>query len=83
MSDKTTDSYKVLLNHLEIEAQNFIMIGNSLRSDILPPLELGSSAIHVPYEMTWQHEMNVEEPSVNERFYKVERLSDILEIIAN
>ena len=77
------DSYKELLNHLEIEPQNFVMIGNSLRSDILPPYELGCYAIHVPYEQTWQHEMDVEEPDPNDRLYKVDSLGEILKIIGN
>ena len=83
MSDKTVDSYRELLNHLEIDAENFVMIGNSLRSDILPPYELGCYTIHVPYKMTWHHEMNVDAPSQNEHFQKVERISEILQIIDN
>lgn len=81
MSDKTKDSYVELLNHLEIEPENFVMVGNSLRSDILPPYELGCYTIHVPYKMTWHHEMNVQEPPQNDHFYKVEKLNEILKII--
>jgi len=81
MSDKTINSYKELLHHLEIQAEEFVMIGNSLRSDIHPPYELGCHVIHVPYELTWQHEMDVKELSENERFHKVENLKEILGII--
>jgi putative hydrolase of the HAD superfamily len=81
MSDKTLDHYRELLKHLEIEPEQFVMIGNSLRSDILPPYELGCSAIYVPYRLTWQHEMNVEEIPEGDRFFKVDTLSDVLEII--
>ncbi len=81
MSDKTTESYRELLKHLEIEPANFVMIGNSLRSDIHPPYELGCRAIYVPYALTWQHEMNVEEIPESDRFHKVEKLSDILKLL--
>ena len=83
MSDKTRSSYEDLLAHLEIEPSQFIMIGNSLRSDILPPYELGCYVIHVPYEKTWLHEMNVEGIPENDRHFKVERLTQVLNIIPN
>lgn len=81
MSDKTGESYRQLLQHLEIEPKQFVMIGNSLRSDILPPYELGCYAIHVPYALTWQYEMDVEEIDENERFRVVERLEEVLDIL--
>lgn len=81
MSDKTVDSYKELLNHLETEPSEFVMIGNSLRSDIQPPYELGCYTIYVPYALTWQHEMDVEEIAEGERYCRVENLSSILDIL--
>lgn len=56
MSDKKPENYLSLLNHLEIKPEEFVMIGNSLRSDILPILEIGSQAIHIPFHTTWIHE---------------------------
>jgi len=56
MSDKTSKNYLSLLNHLKIETSEFVMIGNSVRSDILPLLEIGSHAIHIPFHTTWVHE---------------------------
>ena len=53
MSDKTDREYRLLLKHLDIRPEEFLMIGNSVRSDILPPLELGSYAVHIPYHTTW------------------------------
>ena len=79
MSDKTVETYQELLKHLEVKPDKFLMIGNSMRSDILPPLELGGYAIHVPYELTWVHEMNVEDPPESDRFHKVERIRDVLD----
>lgn len=78
MSDKQDENYQRLLRHLEIEPEKFVMIGNSLRSDVLPPLNLGCYAIHVPYHTTWEHEM-IDEMPENDRFIQVEYLRDVLE----
>lgn len=56
MSDKKEKDYLKLISHLDIEANQFLMIGNSLKSDVLPLLEIGASAIHVPFHTTWVHE---------------------------
>ena len=56
MSDKTELDYHKMLGRLECEPKDFLMIGNSLKSDILPVLNLGGHAIHVPYHTTWAYE---------------------------
>ena len=80
MSDKTDREYRLLLKHLDIQPEEFLMIGNSVRSDILPPLELGSYAIHVPYQTTWAHE-KVDEPVVSSRFFTVDSLWDVISLL--
>ncbi|MCW1953957.1 MAG: HAD family hydrolase [Flavobacteriia bacterium] len=56
LSDKQPDNYAHLLKHLQINPAHFLMVGNSLKSDVLPLLEIGAQAIHVPFHTTWQHE---------------------------
>ena len=56
VSDKTPEAYATLLARHNLEPSKFLMIGNSLRSDILPVVELGGYAIHIPYHITWAHE---------------------------
>jgi len=56
LSDKKESNYQNLLNHLNVDVKEFLMIGNSLKSDVLPLLNIGASAIHVPFHTTWQHE---------------------------
>ena len=56
LSDKKELNYKNLLDHLEIDIEEFLMVGNSLKSDILPILALGGQAVHVPFHTTWAHE---------------------------
>lgn len=77
MSDKQDENYLGLLRHLEIDPGKFVMIGNSLRSDVLPPLNLGCYAIHVPYHTTWEHE-KVDKLPESDRFIQVNGLKDVL-----
>ncbi|MGH1385536.1 HAD family hydrolase [Kordia sp.] len=56
MSDKKEKNYSDLLEHLEVDVNEFLMIGNSLKSDVLPIINIGGKAIHVPFHTTWQHE---------------------------
>jgi Predicted hydrolase (HAD superfamily) len=80
MSDKTEREYGKLLSHIDVLPEEFMMVGNSLRSDILPPLALGSYAVYVPYHTVWEHE-KVNEPIVSPRFYTVDSLWDIVGLI--
>jgi len=57
MSDKKPANYQKLLNHLNILPQQFLMVGNSLKSDIIPVLDLGGYAVHIPCHTTWAHEL--------------------------
>jgi putative hydrolase of the HAD superfamily len=54
--EKDPDTYAKILHRLGVEPDRFLMIGNSVRSDVLPVLALGAHAIHVPYHITWEHE---------------------------
>ena len=56
MADKETINYEKLINRLEVAPSEFMMIGNSLKSDVLPVLEIGGHAIHIPFHTTWAHE---------------------------
>jgi putative hydrolase of the HAD superfamily len=56
LSDKTAATYGSLLKRRGIEPAEFVMVGNSLRSDIAPVVELGARAVHIPYHVTWNHE---------------------------
>ncbi len=80
MSDKTEREYRQLLKHIDVRPDEFLMIGNSVRSDILPPLALGCYAIHVPFHTTWEHE-KVCEPLNHTRAFTVESLLDIISLV--
>ena len=56
VSDKNSETYEKILSRHEITASRFIMIGNSMRSDIVPIVQIGGQAVHIPYYSTWDHE---------------------------
>lgn len=56
MSDKKESDYLKILKHLEIAPSEFLMIGNSLKSDVLPLVKIGAKAVHIPFHTTWEHE---------------------------
>jgi len=80
MSDKSTQDYRKLLGHLDVEPGEFLMVGNSLKSDILPVVELGGFAVHVPFHTTWQHE-EVEAGARNQRMFTVKTIDEVLGIL--
>jgi len=56
LSNKEESDYAQLFARLHIEPGEFLMVGNSLRSDVMPPLRLGARAVHIPHNTVWQHE---------------------------
>jgi putative hydrolase of the HAD superfamily len=80
MSDKQELNYQKLLQRLEIEPSEFFMIGNSLKSDVLPVLEIGGYAVHIPFHTTWEHEKishKVEHPN----FKTLEKITEVLPLL--
>ncbi len=77
MDEKTEENYRTLLNTLNCKPENFLMVGNSLKSDILPVLNIGANAVHIPFHSTWAHELIKEEINSN----RLTKLTDIKQII--
>ena len=80
MSDKQEIDYLDLIKRLEIQPEEFLMIGNSLKSDILPVLEIGGHAIHIPFHTTWAHE-KIDHKIVHENFKNYDKISAILNLL--
>lgn len=80
MSDKKVSDYQKLLRHLDCEPKNFLMIGNSIKSDVLPVLELGGNAVHIPYHITWTHE-EVSHTIEHPNFFQLENIRQVMDIL--
>ena len=75
MSEKNNDSYLNIISKLEIKPENFLMVGNSFKSDIMPVLEIGGNAIYIPASITWAHEVIEEHEHPN--LIKTDSLNNI------
>lgn len=81
VSEKDAATYQRLLARYHATPTDFVMIGNSLKSDVLPVARLGYRAIHVPYHATWVHERVGEEELAGVRFETVQRLAEVLALL--
>jgi putative hydrolase of the HAD superfamily len=77
VSDKTPEVYTRILRGLGVAPNRFLMIGNSLRSDILPVLESGGWALHIPAALSWSHEHADVPPRVRRRYIEIGSLDDV------
>jgi putative hydrolase of the HAD superfamily len=82
VSEKDGAAYDRIRRRHALAWEEFAMVGNSLKSDILPVLRLGGAGVHVPYHLTWQHEHVEEAPLDQPRFRRVERLADLPAVVA-
>jgi len=81
MSNKKGKDYLKLIKHLDIHPSELLMIGNSLKSDVLPLLEIGASAIHVPFHTTWVHEEVSDEEKSKLNYNTINKLKDVLDLL--
>ena len=81
VADKTCEIYLNILNKHGVEPARFLMVGNSMRSDILPVLELGGYAVYIPGKSSWSHEHAVLPETLKNRFKELEHLGQIADWI--
>jgi putative hydrolase of the HAD superfamily len=80
MSDKKESDYQKLLKHLDCKPEHFLMLGNSIKSDVLPVLEIGGFAAHIPYHVTWSHEQH-EHHLEHDNFMELTSIDEVLKYL--
>jgi putative hydrolase of the HAD superfamily len=80
VSDKQEKDYAKLIKRLDIKPEEFLMLGNSLKSDVLPVLALGGFAGHIPYHVTWEHE-RIDYTITHPNFFEFKTITDILPVL--
>ncbi|KMQ59778.1 HAD family hydrolase [Chryseobacterium sp. BLS98] len=80
MSDKKESDYQKLLKHLDCQPEHFLMLGNSIKSDVLPVLEIGGFAAHIPYHVTWSHEQH-EHHLEHSHFMELKSIDEIVKYL--
>jgi putative hydrolase of the HAD superfamily len=77
VSEKNVDTYRGVFKRRAIRPDEFVMVGNSVRSDILPVVESGARAVHIPYEVTWAHEEVAEEELPKDGWLRLGSIKDL------
>ena len=81
VTEKTPDVYRALLAKHRIAPERFVMVGNSLRSDVLPVVSLGARAVHIPYPITWVHETVPVHPDEAQGYAELEHIGLLPELV--
>ncbi len=82
LSEKSPDTYRAVLHRCGgTPATQFVMVGNSVRSDVLPVIEIGGHGVHVPYQVTWGHEV-VADPPADADWHQLPSLLDLPKLVA-
>ncbi len=80
VSDKKEKQYKKLVRHLDIEPHEFLMIGNSVKSDVIPVLGMGGYAFHIPFHTTWSHE-EVKDDINHPKFKALSEAKELIDLL--
>lgn len=83
VSEKNVDTYRGVFKRRAIRPEEFVMVGNSVRSDILPVVEAGARAVHIPYEVTWAHEQVADDELPKEGWLRIESIRELPATLAN
>jgi putative hydrolase of the HAD superfamily len=83
VSEKTTESYRRFLDNLGVVPQHFIMVGNSLRSDVLPVAAIGGVGVHIPSAFTWAHEEPTQQQGSHSAYHQLEHIGQLPGLIAS
>ncbi len=83
LSDKTAASYQRVLHQRSVPAKEFLMVGNSVRSDVLPVLKLGAQAVHVPYHVTWALEEHDSTGLQAEQFHSCAHIGELPALLSS
>ena len=82
VSEKDEATYRRVLADLGVEPEAFLMVGNAMRSDILPVVAIGGRAVHVPYEVDWAHEVVDEADHPDDGWWRLDSLAGLPDLLA-
>ncbi len=82
LHEKSETTYRTLFKKYQIDPQRFMMVGNSLKSDILPVLALGGQAVYIPYHITWMHETVVPDAATSAQYVTLEHIGLLPALLA-
>ncbi len=77
VADKTEETYRTILAHYKVDAARFLMVGNSLKSDVLPVVAIGGQAVYVPHTLTWEHERVDPADTQHARYFELAHIGEL------
>ncbi|MBN2004420.1 MAG: HAD family hydrolase [Anaerolineae bacterium] len=77
VAEKTEETYRTLLAHYNIDAARFLMVGNSLKSDVLPVVAVGGWAVHIPHAVTWAHEHATPDTTQQSQYFELSHIGEL------
>jgi putative hydrolase of the HAD superfamily len=77
VSEKDEARYRRVLRDLDVDPERFVMVGNSMRSDVLPVVGIGGRAVHVPYHVTWALEEVAPDDVPDDGWWRIEHLDEL------
>lgn len=80
---KTPETYQALAAKHRLQPERFLMVGNSLKSDILPVVAIGGRAVYIPYETTWAHEVVPEDELAGKDFLRLSHIRELPPLLEN
>jgi putative hydrolase of the HAD superfamily len=80
VKEKDDECYRKILAKYAIDKDKFVMVGNALKSDILPVLRIGAAAVHIPYHTTWAREVVGDDELKDYNFLRLDGMKDLPEI---
>lgn len=81
VSEKNPATYTAILKRNGIDPERFFMVGNSMKSDVIPVLDIGGWAAHVPYKITWVHEQVIDYENQTGRFFKLQNIGECIDLL--
>ena len=83
VSEKDPEVYRRIMERYGVAPERFVMVGNSLRSDVVPVIKAGGHAVHVPYEISWAHERVPPEALRDVHFHEISDLRELPSLLAS
>jgi putative hydrolase of the HAD superfamily len=81
VAEKTAETYRTILVHYKVEPDRFLMVGNSLKSDVLPVVAIGGQAVHIPHALTWAHEHVDPLIAQQSRYFELAHISELPSLV--
>ena len=81
VAEKTEKTYRTILAHYKVDAACFLMVGNSLKSDVLPVVAIGGQAVYIPHTLTWEHERVDPAAAQHARYFELAHISELPDLV--